>query len=305
MYRYDLLRPVRDPDACRHNPPRLGPDTLGIEITEPELAAACGLGNLDPQHGPGGDGRAAVKAALDHPLPPPGARLVTLRPDPDAFGAMAVLTLRAKGVVLGDEIRRRVERIARADRFDRGPWPGRRPLPTDVAELERLLFPDPEVAALAACCADGSLTPAARVAALERWLLGEAPEAVWCERVRARAERLWQALQEGRIALDEAAGGRIALLRSAEPGALVLGYLLAPVVVAEARAPDAPGHDPRKVTVAQWDAEHADLRAVAAELAGREPGWGGSATIVGSPQGRGTELPISEIAAVVARHLRS
>ena len=33
------------------NAPWLGPDTLGIEVTEPELAGQCGLGNIDPQHG--------------------------------------------------------------------------------------------------------------------------------------------------------------------------------------------------------------------------------------------------------------
>lgn len=106
MYKYVLIDP--------RNPVVL-PNTLGIEVTDPKIAAMCDLGNVDPQHGCGRDSKgwvergegsaqlspgrhrdgAAVDAALLWMLPPVGATLATIRPDLDSIGAMALLTLRS------------------------------------------------------------------------------------------------------------------------------------------------------------------------------------------------------------------
>lgn len=75
------------------------------------------------------------------------------------------------------------------------------------------------------------------------------------------------------------------------------------MVAAAARAPGSPDGPPVKWTIAQWQPGHADLRTVAEELAAAEPGWGGSATIVGSPRGRGSALPTARILATVRAHL--
>ncbi|MDO8517939.1 MAG: hypothetical protein Q7S26_01430 [bacterium] len=97
-YTYGLLRTDVSSEAQAHNNTLLGKWTLGIEVTDPELARLCGFGNIDPQHGRGGAGKSsAIEQALGHPLPPDGAALVTIRPDKDSFGAMAVLMLRAEG----------------------------------------------------------------------------------------------------------------------------------------------------------------------------------------------------------------
>lgn len=109
--------------------------TLGIEITVPEIAALCGLGNVDGQHGmvatsEAWRGKAAIEIALDCDLPLDGAALVTSRPDLDSIGAMAILVLRSLG--LAEHIDRElVAAIAAADSF-RPPakWEPR-PLPTE------------------------------------------------------------------------------------------------------------------------------------------------------------------------------
>ena len=49
-YRYALLKPLRAPGAEDWNAAILARPCLGIEVTEPELAARCVLGNIDPQH---------------------------------------------------------------------------------------------------------------------------------------------------------------------------------------------------------------------------------------------------------------
>jgi hypothetical protein len=76
---------------------------------------------------------------------------------------------------------------------------------------------------------------------------------------------------------------------------LRLGYCLAPVVVAAtcAKAADL-GGAVRKMTIAQWQPGYVDLARVAALLNRNEPGWGGSAGIVGSPQGQACRSGIEE-----------
>jgi hypothetical protein len=135
-YRYGLLKPQRAPGAREHNALWLAPATLGIEVTDPELAADCGLGNIDPQHLFAVSDIAAIDAGLSWPVPAAGAKLVTIRPDADAFGAMAVVTLRAKDLALSDDAHERIAVVSRADRFAHGPWPGPRPLPTRAEHID-------------------------------------------------------------------------------------------------------------------------------------------------------------------------
>ena len=309
MYRYGLLLPTTAEGAEEHNTKLLGPNTLGIEVTEPALAARCGLGNIDPQHGPEAapDAPAAIEAALNWPLPPKGARLVTIRTDLDSLGAMAVLQLRSEGVSLTEELRQRVTEVARTDRFDKGPWPGEQPLPETVEEVQARLW-DGDIPAMAALAGDTAKTMEERVAAIKQWLAhAEIPEE-YADAQRQRAERLFNALQEGRVKLSTAAEGRIAVVESEVPGALLFGYLKAPVVVAlhpafPFRTSDGDARPGRKFTVCQWVPGHVDLASVYADLNRLEPGWGGSSVIGGSPQGRGSALPLETIVEVVARNL--
>ena len=81
----------------------LGDNTLGIEITIQHLENQCRLGNIDPQHR-GDRNSSAIKEAMNYPLPPDGAWLVTVRPDRDAFGSMAIFTLRDQGKKFDGEL---------------------------------------------------------------------------------------------------------------------------------------------------------------------------------------------------------
>jgi hypothetical protein len=83
-----------------------------------------------------------------------------------------------------------------------------------------------------------------------------------------------------------------------------LGYRLAPVVVAINDAFRINGGDPhRKVTICQWQEGYINLEAVAAALdakaEGIKVGWGGSRTIIGSPQGVDTQVSEAEILAAI------
>lgn len=96
-YTFGVLRLGDSPEAKEHNKHLLGQRTLGIEVTSASLAKQCGLGNVDPQHGPAGYS-SAIEQALEWPLPPNGSTLVTIRLDKDSIGAMAVFLLRSEGM---------------------------------------------------------------------------------------------------------------------------------------------------------------------------------------------------------------
>lgn len=305
MFTYVLLDPRSNLDAFRANEAVFarGP-VLGVEVTVPALAGRCVLGNVDPQHSGGDATRAAIEAALEWPVPPAAAVLATVRPDLDAFGAMAVLELRATAVELPGELPDRVRRIAEADRFARGPWPGARPLPDASAWGSSDGPGEPDLAPLAAAVADATLPVVERVELVRRWLLdGEVPQ-VYRALADRNAESLRSQLARGEATFGVRAGGRVATVEGTHPGLLALGYRLAPVVVARNPAFRFQGGPPHaKLTVAQYASGYVDLVAVRDELAAREPGWGGSPTIIGSPQGEASALSTNDVAVVVERHL--
>ena len=299
-YRHDLLDPRPGEPADRANAALFGPCTLGVEVTEPRLAARCGLGNIDPQHRPGGGAIAAIEAALSWLLPPPGSALVTIRPDADAYGAMAVLGLRAAGVALDTAMLARIVAIARADRFDRGAWPGIRALPVIVADIDEIGAGEQNLGDLVAGLTDQTLTAEAGVAVTRDWIMtGEVP-AAWRARAVRAAEVLFVALADGHVRLTTPDPGWIALVEGCIPGALRLAYRYAPVVVALDESlrgmPPAPW---RRITVAQWCIGYVDLDRAVAILGAEEQGWGGAPGIIGSPQGRPCRTTIAHVLAVL------
>jgi len=273
------------------------PSMLGIEVTDPRLAAACGLGNVDPQHVPGAGPKApaAIEACLDLVVAPQLRRLATIRPDIDALGAMAILCGRAAGRTINDDVRARVKRIAAVDRFDRGPWPGAHRLPRVVADLAQA-WPGADLSALAACVADSGLAVAARVHRVLDWLWTGATPDDHLQMVAARHSSIVTSLRYGATTMRPVLDGRAACVVSMEPGALGLGYLLAPVVVAlnpDFRFSD--GIRGRKYTLARWAEGDADLNAVVSAIARVEPGWGGQIGIKGSPLAGPSQLGLGRV----------
>ena len=277
------------------------PDALGIEMTEPAIARLCGLGNIDPQHGPDStpDSPAAIEACLDEPLPPEGARLLTIRPDLDSIGAMAVFLLRARGIEPSAilDIRKRISRIADVDRFAQGPWPGRRGLPHSVEEILEDGI-DPDLAAMTVCVFERELQMAVKVERIADWLeTGKVP-GIYQRRATRPAEQLFQSMIEGKtdFSTHHYHGHAIASVVSTGLLALRQAYRLAPVVVAlnpEFKFPS--GKRGKKFTIARWDETHAELDIVAKHIARLEDGWGGQPGIKGSPQAHPSELEIEQV----------
>lgn len=264
--------------------------SFGLEVTVEELANACSLGNVDPQHLGGDTTTAAIEVAVTVELPPAGARLVTLRPDADAFGSMAVLAIRADGVELDEEVLTRVALIAEHDKghHEWSPMSGDYSATTfDGLKAEVMNF---------------RLSAEERVALVREWLL--TGDFAGSEAAVARVEReRWETVD----LLDEvqtSPTGKVAVITTASRFGVSAAYTQAGVVVAvneEFSFNGGPVH--RKVTVCQSRPGLVDLKGVFATLSEVEPGWGGSPTIGGSPQGESSVIATDEIVRVVEEHL--
>lgn len=305
---YSILDPRNIPAATEANDNVFSNPigVLGIEVTVPVLAERCVRGNIDPQHLGADPNRAAIEEALEALLPPDGTTLATIRADLDSIGTMAVLSLRYEGVdMTTPERAKRIRLVAESDRFARGGYPGPRPLPskerpwqdeTASAESSRPL------AAIAAAVADFKYPVGHRVGWMRNWLLtGEEPPE-YRGRVEAERTEMIEALERGDIKVR--VDGGIAVVESSHRAATSIGYSQAPVVVAlNPRFRFQGGEPHHKFTVCQFESGYVDLKKVAADLSEREAGWGGTPTIIGSPQGQGSVLSIEEVVDVVKRHL--
>lgn len=313
-FQYAIFDPRPIPAAAETNEAIFASgQVLGIEVTVNSLAARCGLGNIDPQHLGGDASKAAIEVALDYWLPPAGTILATVRADLDSIGAMAVFSVMAApdaDILMSNEggILRRIKMVANADKFARGGWPGARPLPsTDNpwSEEGASASDSRPLAAIAAAISDFRVPVADRVSTMETWLrTGVEPEQYRTQVERERMDMV-AAIESGAIQTSVAANGKIAVVVSPHRAAMTVGYALAPVVVAlnpEFVFQGGPKH--AKFTVAQFEMGFADLKSATAELAGIEPGWGGSPTIAGSPQGVSSTLTTDQVVAVIEKFLK-
>lgn len=203
----------------------------------------------------------------------------------------------------------RFSKVAASDKFARGGYPGPRPLPTRgnpwdektaSAESSRPL------AAIAAAVMDFKISLLDRVEMMEKWLLtGEEPKQYRDSVEKERLDMI-TALESAAIRHEVRADGRIAVVESTHRAATSVGYSLAPVVVALNPSFKLGGGEPhRKFTVCVFElGKFADIKSALAELATIEPGWGGSPTIGGSPQGVSSTLTIDQVVDVVAKYLK-
>jgi hypothetical protein len=231
-YKFAQLTPCRLPYASSINEPILRQDCLGVEVTEPELAAKCVLGNIDPQHSESRCDLSAIVAACDWHLPDDGATLVTIRLDADALGAMAVLQLRANGISLSDEAHERISLIDAADRFANGSWSGVRPLPTRLDELDEISPGPQSVGAIIRLAADREISLSGKIHAIADWILTGRVSEDARRNCSAAASALLTALSTGAVRVQDLIPGVLSYVAGSFPGALRLGYRRAPLVLA-------------------------------------------------------------------------
>lgn len=309
-YKFGVLDPRNVPEAKGHNDSLLGDDTLGIEVSVPALAQRCGLGNIDPQHSENSQ-RAAVENSLTHPLPRPGATLVTVRADLDSVASMAVLELRSKGGIdlppeFAADVIDRIADIAERDRFDRGAWPGPREIPTrENPWSDASGTGNPSgIAALAAAISDFKIPLSERVETMKEYLIAGTIPTNYHQKVMSERTQLIEAMEKGEIGVETkpVVDIKVAIVHSHHRAATSIGYMYAPIVIAVNDKFSFQGSEPhRKATICQFDTGYINMNVVKNELNSLEAGVGGSQTIIGTRQGESSEISVDQMLAAVEK----
>ncbi|KKW41079.1 hypothetical protein A3I46_02625 [Candidatus Kaiserbacteria bacterium RIFCSPLOWO2_02_FULL_54_13] len=274
---------------------------IGIEMTLPQYLDQCTLGNIDPQHTDGDITKAAIDVVLDMPLPTEEVAMVTVRPDLDSLGSMALLSLRQKGLEVTDAVRERAKKISISDTFANGEWK-----PSALPDRNNIWagVNDKDLSAIAALVMDFKVPVNQRIKVLEKWFeTGEEP-VEYRERVKKDRMSIVDALEKGDIKHSVVGNGEIAVVESRSGAGTAIGYSLAPTVVVTNPQFSFQGAEPIvKHTICQYKLGYVDLVAVLKELNEIEKGWGGSPTIIGSPQGVSSTIPQEKIVEIVSKHL--
>lgn len=285
---------------------KFGFTIIGVEVTVPTLAALLDL-NIDPQHGNNANSAmSTIKYVFQNGIDlfkdvPLTNKIVfcTVRPDLDSVGSMVLLWYELVAPYSLQQhshqaMRERIQRIHVSDTFQHGEWK-----PKPLLDIE-----DSALAAIARCVADHKVSFRDRVLAVSRWLeTGEEPEGYRDQYQKEQAE-IVQALESDQTAIYTTIDKKIAIVQSKLRSATRLGYTQAPIVIAVNPEFSFQGSSPhKKYTVCQYSQGYVDLMKVKQDLINLELGWGGSPTILGSPQGVSSTLHLSEVVKIVTKHL--
>jgi len=273
---------------------------IGLEMTEPSLAELCDR-NIDPQHTDKRADQSCAKEIAEHAPAQLGwfkskdldkIVFVTNRVDVDSVAAFVLADRYLKGekISLNDS----VEAINTHDTHLGDAWYGPK-------SIEEAFDPENKTGALAASIQVFRVTPK-NIDDVAGFIDTGIVEDSVMDNFRKSQQMIVDKVKSGEIK-TEVVGG-VAYVESTDRAATNVGYSMAPVVVAVnpvMRAPD--GHTCRKVSICQHEAGYVDLKAVAAELASKEAGWGGSPTFIGSPQNQDCETEMSDIKKLVFANL--
>lgn len=310
-YNFALFDP-RPIDAARESNEKVFQNAkegvLGIEVTIKDLAEKCTLGNIDPQHTDGDMDKAAidiVSSMKNENLPKEGVYLATLRADLDALSSMALISLRQKGLEINKEIQERIEKVSAMDRSSRGEWKSQ-PLPTKENLWLGISEGAEELSGLNVLVMDFKVPMQDRVNMVEKWLeKGKVPQN-YVEQAVNNRKSIVQALENGEIKVKLVADDKIAKVESKHMAGTIVGYSLAPtVVVSNPEFKLGGGESHLKHTVCQYKSGYIDLQSALKELNEKENGWGGSPTIIGSPQGISSKLNQEKVIEIVKKYLKN
>jgi len=233
--------------------------------------------------------------------------MITVRPDLDALGAMALIEYRSSEGEITPEIAERIEEIAIADKFARGGWPGKTELPSSENPWPKSAnaSDNHKLAAIGSRVMDFKALIAGRVDSMKEFLVSGTEPAEYRNKVEQEQADMISALERGDIKIEIEADGQIAYVESSHRSGTTLGYTQAPVVIAfNPTFKQGPGDPYKKFTICQYDGTWIDLTALKAELATIEEGWGGSPTIIGSPQGHDSIIDPKKIIEIATKHLK-
>ncbi|OGF52227.1 hypothetical protein A2739_03045 [Candidatus Giovannonibacteria bacterium RIFCSPHIGHO2_01_FULL_43_100] len=273
-----------DPRPGKENPAV----DVGIEVTVPALKGLCEV-DIDPQHGSNGKPVPAACAVVHERLESEDPGLVlaktvgTVRLDADSLTAFALLE---KGIFGVDPFL--VVSISRID----GLGPNAGEMPREHSEV---------FSALSRLALADKRPLAEKILLASEILRGGGKEFIY-QALAERAEQKKQLLATARVDRHES----FVVVEATLPGVFDYEAFETDVIVAINPAFRFQNGEPhRKVSIARRS-EHIPfpIREVLEDLQEIEPGWGGGANIIGSPQGEECVVFTETIIKIVTDHVR-
>lgn len=271
---------------------------IGVEITTKGFNGF----NID-HHGSGytSDSPSAIEQAMTIDLAAlPEGKIATVRPDPDSVGAIAVILLRGEGKLPDEKI---IKAIGLADRKGPGVFKneGAKLLGLSEEEFEKYK----KIVAAARYKIVSQRTPLNKsVEFMKALLMGEISE----EEIKSLYEQDQEELEKARntLKIELICDGKVVVVQGESLRAFDIGYEHAQVVIAynpEFKWPN--GIITPKFTIARYDSnvDYFDINGLRQELQGRNPGWGGTENLIGSPQEQDPQISLEEIKEIVEKYI--
>lgn len=280
---------------------------LGIELTDGDLASLTHL-NIDPQH-MWHSKITAIEYSFNKQenilgllKPFNKIAMVTIRPDVDSIGSMAILSmLLNKELVLEGNLILRLKAIAKSDRHGRENWKTKR---EDFFNFKgHNIFGLP--IGLMYMCSDLRLDIQQKVLKMTTYLKNGIFDDI-DKYTNLALKNLSDQMRS--IKVNVIVPNKLIVIESNRGGAIAIGYKMCPVVIAV--------NDRfrfglkknfiigKKMTIAQYTAgRFVNIPEVQKKLAEMEFGWAGSDSIIGSPLNGPTKLQIKDVVKVVKKYL--
>ncbi|MCM8787156.1 MAG: hypothetical protein NC935_03790 [Candidatus Omnitrophica bacterium] len=276
---------------------------IGIEITTPGFT---GL-NLD-HHGKdyNSDSPSAIERAMKLDLDSikknleSGKKIATIRPDPDSVGAIAVILLKLEGINPDEKI---IKAIGLADRKGPGVFKdnGAKLLGLSDDEFEKYK----KIVAAARYKIVSQKTPIEEaIEFMKNLLMVKISE----DEIENLYKQDQKELEEARknLEIELICNGKVAVVKGNSPRAFDIGYEKAQVVIAynpQFKWPT--GQVTPKFTIARYDSnvDYFNIKGLLQELQQKDPDWGGTENLIGSPQGRDPGIFLEELEKIVTKYI--
>jgi hypothetical protein len=269
---------------------------LGVEITDPDLASLCHL-SIDPQHTiTQKSSITSIEYTFNYQEDIlkiidsfEKLLLVTIKPDVDSIGTMAIITMliNKKFFVDGDIILR-LKAIAKSDRHGRQNWRKRK---EDYFRFDNYnVYGLPS--GLAYMTSDHKLSTKIKVDNMINYLIEGTFDGL--EKYNDLVVKNLKKSNKSTV-INVLIPKKLCFVTSHHRGAISVGYRHCPVVIAK-NEKFIFGKLPNKIigtkwTIAQYDdGDYINMDELKNQLSKLEPGFGGSNIIIGSPQDRASIL---------------
>jgi hypothetical protein len=278
--------------------------TIGFEITNPVLSAMVDL-NIDPQHQEINNDKTKITCVenlidvlpeLEKQLEDKNLWLIFLKTDLDSIAAAAVLEMHLAGdlMLYSQDAQERIKNIANYDRHGRI-WSPKDEL-DEPSDYNKFKIPR----GLFMLISGWKNTLGYKIQTMKDWITLGTFDNIDVYNEMA-INNFKEALSSSKI--DVIIPEKLVFVRSNKRGACGIGYSIAPIVIAMNPSFRFGFGDSRvygrKWAIAQCDRGFISMSEILRTMLEMEPGWGGSETIIGSPQEVPSKIPREETIEIV------